>query len=263
MPVLLPLLALLTEPCVIGSEEADRTRIQRHLQVVESELRARDVRYLSSALQAERRRNLDRLQAYRRAGLFPRNDDYPDERVPYFFDDDGVACAVGHLVVESGYTTVAEEIHARENNARLLDMTHPALSAWITASGLTGEECARIQPSYCECDHTYEPVCGVDENTYLNACVATVCADVEIAHTGVCAGASTTDWPNAGTSTTATTTGATDTDATAGDPPTEASAGSSTDGSDPRTATGGCRVGDPAPSAFVLLTLLPRRRTRS
>lgn len=267
MHSLLPLLALLVDLRVIGPDEADRTRIQLHLRAVEAELLARDVRYLPAALRTERRRNLERLQAYRRAGIFPRNHEHPGERVPYFIDDDGVVCAVGHLVVESGHSEVAADIRLRENNARLLDMTHPALSEWIALSGLTAEECAHIQPGYCGCDDTYEPVCGVDHSTYLNACVAKVCADVEIAHAGVCAGASTTDWPDAGTSTTNTTTGGMDTDATAMDPPTEAGSQGSTDAAGTDDSGGhtasGCRAGEPTPVSLLLFGLFLRRRRRS
>ncbi len=258
MSTLLSLLVLLAGPHVFGPDEADRARLQRHLRNVEAELRARDDSQLPAALQTERRRNLERLRAYGLAGQFPRNDGHPGRRVPYFLDADGVVCAVGHLVVASGHADVAREIHARENNARLLDMTHPALPAWIAASGLTVEECARIQPSYCECDDTRDLVCGVDERTYLNPCVAKLCADVEIAHTGACAGASTTDWPNAGT-----TTAGTDTNTTASEP-TEAPGSSTgtTDTSDERTA-GGCRFVGSAATPLLLLPLFLRLRRRT
>ncbi len=189
--------ALAVEP--IDPREFDRARIQRHLAAVEVDLRARDTSHLPPALQRERERNLDRLQAYRLAGEFPRNSDHPGERVPYFIDDDGVVCAVGHLVVESGFVVVAEEIHATENNTRLLDMTHSELPAWIAVSGLTAEECARIQPIYCNCGDDYALVCGVDGKTYYNACYALTCADVAIAHDGPCLGPGTTGWPPAGT----------------------------------------------------------------
>ncbi|MFY0535750.1 Kazal-type serine protease inhibitor family protein [Nannocystis pusilla] len=186
--------------------------------------------------------------------------------MPFFIDEDGVACAVGHLVIESGFADVAGEIAERENNARLLDMTHPALSGWIARSGLTAEECARIQPAYCGCDSEYAPVCGVDGNTYGNACYAETCAEVAIAHQGVCKPQeSTSDWPDAGTSTGPG-------DSTGGDSSGGDSSGSETTGESTSDSEGhdgehrrksGCSLGQDAadaPALALLLVLAARRR---
>lgn len=266
--LLLGVTALRPSPGIIGELEADRARIQRHLAAVEADLRARDVDHLPDELRAERARNLDRLRDYRLAGEFPHNDDFPGERVPYFIDDDGVLCAVGHLVVESGHPGVAREIQRTENNARLLDMVHPALPGWIAASGLTEEECARIQPSYCECTDEYAPVCGVDGQSYANACYAQNCAGVEVAYTGVCkAEATTTGWPSAGSS--GEQTGSTGADAGSG---TGSDTGSGTgdddtgdDEPEARKGCDGCRSGDAPGSQWLALLLLAfaRRRARS
>ncbi|WP_256254022.1 Kazal-type serine protease inhibitor family protein [Nannocystis exedens] len=258
---------------VTGQVDADRARIQKHLETVETELRARDTSHLPPALQAERARNLDRLHAYRLGGLFPKNPDFIGERVPFFIDEDGVACAVGHLVIESGFAEVAGEIAERENNARLLAMTHPALSGWIAQSGLTAEECARIQPEYCGCGDEYAPVCGVDGKTYGNACYAETCANVAIAHEGVCKAEETTsDWPDAGTSTGPG-------DSTGGDSTGGESSGGDSSGEQPGSSSGsgsesdghdgehqrksGCSLGQDAagaPALALLLVLAARRR---
>lgn len=192
-------LALWSAP--IGEVEAGRARIQRHLEQVETELRARPVEHLTPALRAERARNLDRLRASRLAGAFPRNVDFPHRRVPYFIDAGDRECAVGHLVIESGDVELAQRIRATENNALLLDMQTPGLTAWVERSGLTARECARIQPSYCECPQDEAPVCGTDGMTYLNECYATTCAGVEVAYEGACEGEPTTGFPEPGTST--------------------------------------------------------------
>ena len=272
-------LACPAEP--IGQREADRARIQRHLAAVEAELRARDVAHLPEELRSARLLNLDRLRAYRLAGEFPGNDDFPGERVPFFIDDAGVVCAVGHLVVASGHADVARQIQQTENNARLLDMVHPALPGWIAASGLTEEECARIQPNYCGCENEYSPVCGVDGHSYANACYAETCAGVAIAHEGVCAGQATTGWPSAGetggqestgtgASTGADTSsgGSTGADTSSGGATTSEPDASSDTGSAPagEENCSGCRSAGPATGTLAPLLLLlgcMRRRSRS
>jgi len=45
--------------------------------------------------------------------------------------------------------------------------------------------CIRVIEEGCACDDNYEPVCGVDGNTYSNACQAE-CEGVEIAYSGEC-----------------------------------------------------------------------------
>lgn len=182
----------------IGQIQADRARIQRHLAKVEAELRAAPTDHLTASQAAERVRNLDRLHDYWVAGQFPHNDDFTGQRVPYFIDDDGRACAVGHLVIESGAAELAARIHDAENNALLGDMRSDGLLDWVKASGLSAQECAKIQPAYCDCPQDEAPVCGSDGVTYLNECYATTCAGVEVAHEGVCEGEATTGFRPAG-----------------------------------------------------------------
>ena len=42
-----------------------------------------------------------------------------------------------------------------------------------------------VEDEYCVCIAVYEPVCGCDQVTYSNSCVA-ACHDIDIAHEGVC-----------------------------------------------------------------------------
>lgn len=128
--------------------EPEPLRIQQHLAQVESDLRAHPPHGLSPEQAYSRAQRLDDLHAYWMRGEFPHNPDYPDSLVPYFIDARGVACAVGQLVIASGHREFAEEIARTRNHAYIREIEDPRLAAWAEASGLTLEECARIQPSY-------------------------------------------------------------------------------------------------------------------
>ncbi|GAB2958098.1 hypothetical protein GCM10027048_26210 [Hymenobacter coalescens] len=126
----------------------EQTRIATHLAYVEELLRARDVRQMTQAQRQRRARLLDHLHRYRTAGVFPRNEAYPNERRPCFIDNAGRICAVGYLVEQSAGRALAERINAAHQYDYIQDMRTPALLAWVGQSGLTLEECAMIQPTY-------------------------------------------------------------------------------------------------------------------
>lgn len=176
-----------------GSEsviEKDRVRIQAHFNQVEAELRSRDVSHLSPELQKARSQNLDELLVYREAGEFPHNTHVP-HRQPVFIDRDDRRCAVGHLMIESGFEDEARRIAEHENLAYLLEMESPEVEEWVAQSGLTAEEAAWIQPEYSACydgcSNRVRPVCGSDGKTHVNRCFAQQCGDVERWVRGCCA----------------------------------------------------------------------------
>jgi hypothetical protein len=161
-------------------------RIQRHLRHVEQTLRAEPTPGLTPQQQRARAQMLDALRDYWLDGEFPQNRDYPDRRVPYFIDADGVACAVGHLMIESGARDLAREIATYENNDFLADIDHPGVAAWLRHSGLSFTEAAWIQPTYGPCGFEDYLVCGSDGKTYLCPYVAMDCAGVDVASEGAC-----------------------------------------------------------------------------
>jgi MYXO-CTERM domain-containing protein len=200
--LLVPFLALfanpeprLFDPGVVRVEDGstpaqlERFRIQRHLARVEATLREETPHDLAERPAQARARLLDELHLYAERGIFPQNPDFPDRRVPYFIDELGTACAVGHLMIVSGAAELALEIASDENNDVVADIDHPGVGPWLAANGLTEADAAWIQPSYGPCGFGEMPlICGTDGITYLCEYVATTCAMVEVAHEGACDG---------------------------------------------------------------------------
>jgi hypothetical protein len=99
------------------------------------------------ALAAARKREISRLAAYREAGRFPRNHRILG-RTPTFVDDRGTPCAVGFLMQGSGHRDLVKSIARDDNNVYIENIEDGPALDWIQLSGLTQDECARIQPSY-------------------------------------------------------------------------------------------------------------------
>jgi len=127
----------------------ETARIRTHLATVEGELRAKDVSSLTVAQRAARARNLDVLHEYWVRGIFPRNTDFPGERVPYFIDRYGTRCAMAYLIEQSGHGDFVARVAATHNNARIWELQDdPALVGWLDQNGMTLAEAARVQPQY-------------------------------------------------------------------------------------------------------------------
>lgn len=121
--------------------------IQLHLQLVEKTLRAKNVNHLTPQQQANRKKGLDILQAYWKKGKFPFNNKI-NYIQPVFIDDFNTACAVGHILRESGGETLAQQIAEENNLAFLEDMNYPELATWANKLGFTEQELRWIQPAY-------------------------------------------------------------------------------------------------------------------
>lgn len=147
-------------------ETDENTRLQTHLRYVEKLLRNKDISSLTVEQKENRKKMLDLLNEYCTAGVFPKNYDYPDQRIPCFIDKHGNICAVGYLIEQTAGRQVAEEINSKFKYEYLLAMNDPKIDNWIQTSGLTKEECAMIQPAYgpAPTDNYISPAYGVSSS---------------------------------------------------------------------------------------------------
>jgi len=147
-------------------ETDENTRLQTHLKYVEKLLRNKDISYLTVEQKENRIIILDLLNEYWKAGVFPKNYDYPDQRIPCFIDKYGNICAVGYLIEKTVGRQVAEEINSKFKYKYLLAMNSQTIDSWVQASGLTKGECAMIQPAYkpAPTDNYISPEYGVSSS---------------------------------------------------------------------------------------------------
>ncbi len=125
----------------------DDERIQLHLKLVERTLRARLHANLDKEQIKNRLHNLTSLQSYWQTGRFPKNTGHTG-RQPYFIDNYGTACAVGHLLQTSGQEDFAEKVAEEQNFSFIEEIAHPKLSSWANENGFSKQELAWIQPTY-------------------------------------------------------------------------------------------------------------------
>ena len=121
--------------------------IRYHLMNVEYVLRHNPSANLSAEQKSNRTKALNILHDYWTAGVFPKNTHH-NITIPYFIDDFNTACAVGHLIRETGYEAVACKIAAEMNYAYIEQMPYKELPQWATQMGFAVDELKWIQPAY-------------------------------------------------------------------------------------------------------------------
>lgn len=111
----------------------------------------------------QRMNNLDNLTSYRLDGEFPggfeTGDDGNAVNVPHgdphheadhalvhaFVAPNGNLCAVAHLIATSGHRDLVDRVAAADNHVCVALTSNHEIGRWILTSGLTLEECVRIQ----------------------------------------------------------------------------------------------------------------------
>ncbi|MCS6934068.1 MAG: T9SS type A sorting domain-containing protein [Chitinophagales bacterium] len=129
--------------------------ITAHLTLVEMTLRNRSTATLTEAQKQNRLRLLDELRGYYKAGIYPINDYLPYKN-PIFIDRRGTHCAVGYLMLRSGYGELAKRIDANEKFAYVHQIKTRGVEAWAYIHGFTVDELAWIQPAYPASMPTYD-----------------------------------------------------------------------------------------------------------
>ncbi len=138
----------------------ERARLRAHFRAVLRELRSAADSHFSPDQRTARRALISELERYASRGRFPRNTHFPGALVPYFIDDFGTRCAMAHLIESTGATDLVSRVKGTANNAFVPELAaDPALRTWLARHGLSAEEAARIQPSYCFLSYAEACVC--------------------------------------------------------------------------------------------------------
>ncbi len=145
--------AIAWSPTSAARREAENVaRVRTHLDSVLTELEGKRVDALTDAQRVRRHALLATLRAYRDAGSFPHNYDFPGRAVPYFRDrKTGALCAVAYLLASTGRQDIVARVAAANNNVRVPQLGgDSALSSWLNENGVTLGEAARIQVVYAQ-----------------------------------------------------------------------------------------------------------------
>jgi hypothetical protein len=139
---------------------AETQRVAQHIENAELAAARHDVEPLTHLQKLLRQLLLRALGTYRADGRFPINRDFAIQ-TPYFIDASGTRCAMAHLLELGGEHELVARIARERNNAYVRELAdEPRLLEWLVAAGLTVEEAAAIQPSYCS--PVTDCICGGD-----------------------------------------------------------------------------------------------------
>jgi hypothetical protein len=122
--------------------------IKLHLQLVVKTLDSRPVENFSIKQINNRKQLLKKLATYADAGVFPINNNLIPCRNPIFIDEVGTHCAVGYLMQQSGYESLALAINNNERFAFIENIKTNGVKEWAYENGFSLAELAWIQPSY-------------------------------------------------------------------------------------------------------------------
>ena len=139
---------------------AEVERVSHHIANAQQHAARRDVSQLTHLQRIVRQLLLRALPEYRADGRFPQNRDFKLQ-TPYFIDANGTRCAMAHLLELGGEHDLVARIARERNNAYVRELAdEPRLLEWLVEAGLTVEEAAAIQPSYCSA--VTSCICGGD-----------------------------------------------------------------------------------------------------
>lgn len=126
---------------------SDKQYIQTHLGFVLEVLKSAEVKALSKDQLMMRKQLINVLSDYRLQGNFPINY-YRSERIPVFIDEHNTHCAVGYLMMETGFENLAQKISKDNNYIRVKDLKDEQVIEWQKLSGFSMEELKLIQGAY-------------------------------------------------------------------------------------------------------------------
>jgi hypothetical protein len=130
-----------------SSPQNHEEKIDYHLDNVIEYLMKADVASLSAQQRQNRGKLIETLESYRQLGVYPKNE-HIAKCNPVFIDNYNTHCAVGYLMQQSGYESLARKIATNENLASVQEIKTEGVAEWASTCGFSVNELALIQPEY-------------------------------------------------------------------------------------------------------------------